>query len=91
MDKLTQVFRQKIPKELHCNLFGLPIAEKDGTRYCPRKELNSYLRKRKITKLFNKFYGIQTQFEDGPYFHDVEAVMVRIYSGRRTGTQLIWD
>ena len=40
---------------------------------------------------FSELYGCQTQIGEGPYPHDVEAVLERMMSRRRTGTQLIMD
>lgn len=40
---------------------------------------------------FSDLFGIQTQCIDGMYQHDVEAVLQRMYSGKLTGSQLIWD
>ncbi len=42
---------------------------------------------------FNKFYGCQTQFGEGPFAHDVEAVLERMVTGKKIGTQSLegWD
>jgi hypothetical protein len=40
---------------------------------------------------YSELYGVQTQYVDGPYPWDVEAVLERMMSGKLTGTQLLWD
>jgi hypothetical protein len=40
---------------------------------------------------YSELYGIQTQYVDGPYPWDVEAVLERMMSGRLVGTQLLMD
>jgi len=42
-------------------------------------------------ELFGKLYGVQTAGANGMYPWDVEAVLERMMSGRKTGTQLHWD
>ena len=54
-------------------------------------DLNVVLEKHNIGYEFSKYYGIQTCYSDGGYVHDVEAVLERIKTGKRTGTQLFWD
>jgi len=55
------------------------------------KALNTALKKAKIMKKFSELFGVQTCLIDGPYAWDVEAVLVRIYDKKLTGTQLIPD
>jgi hypothetical protein len=44
---------------------------------------------------FNEYFGAQTMLLcEGvgcPYPYDVEAVLEKMMSGKRTGTQLLWD
>lgn len=40
---------------------------------------------------FSQFYGVQTQGPNGMYPWDVEAVLERMLSGKKQGTQLVWD
>lgn len=40
---------------------------------------------------FNELFGCQTCPAGGFYAWDVEAVLERMETGRKTGTQLIWD
>ena len=40
---------------------------------------------------YSELYGVQTQYVDGPYPRDVEAVLERMMSGKLTGTQLLMD
>lgn len=54
-------------------------------------ELKKALKKHKITKQFNEYFGQQTCLIEGPYPHDVEAVLVRIFKKKLVGTQLIMD
>lgn len=47
-------------------------------------------------KKFSDYFGVQTCLlldngAQGLYVWDVEAVLERMFSARRTGTQLIWD
>ena len=69
---------------------GLKV-ETDPLEYVNRRKLNGALKKKHITKLFGKLYGIQTSYIDGPYADDVEAVLERIASGKLIGSQLLWD
>lgn len=54
-----------------------------------RKELTSALGDKQAK--FNKLFGIQTCFVEGPDAHDVEAVLERMASGKLVGSQLHWD
>ena len=56
-----------------------------------RESLKSFLEKNGIKKRFAELFGIQTQVMDGPFAHDVEAVLERMASGKLKGTQLLWD
>ena len=73
------------------NKLGLKVLYKKDMPYVDRKKLVTALRKHKIVKKFSELFGIQTAFVEGPYAYDVEAVLERIYSGKLTGTQLLWD
>lgn len=64
---------------------------RDPVDHVKWKDLNTALKKAKIMKKFNELFGIQTCLIDGPYAWDVEAVLVRIYDKKLTGTQLIPD
>lgn len=66
-----------------------------GCLYVFAAELEAKLGPEKTT-VFRELFGVQTR----PYFEgrgaalypwDVEAVLERMESGKRTGTQLIWD
>jgi len=81
--------RAKYPRI--CEL-GLEIKDIGQGYKCVKwEELHKALRKRKIAKLYGQYYGMQTAHEYGPYVHDVEAVLERIFSGNLTGTQKYWD
>lgn len=45
----------------------------------------------KQRKEFSKLFGCQTMSGVGPYASDVEAVLVRMFEKRLTGTQLLMD
>ena len=42
-------------------------------------------------KQFSAYFGTQTALPEGLYAWDVEAVLKRMATGKRTGTQLIFD
>ena len=54
------------------------------------EELARKLGKKK-SKIFSDLYGCKTCGENGPYIHDVEAVLERMFSGKLIGSQLFWD
>jgi len=61
------------------------------------EELYDALDKAGISKgVFNEFFGVQTccytpNGKEAAYWYDVEAVLVRMISGKFEGTQLFWD
>jgi hypothetical protein len=69
---------------------GLEV-HNNGMDYVKREDLKKLLKKRGWTRLFGKYYGIQTSCMLGPYAHDVEAVLERIISGELKGSQLMMD
>jgi len=64
---------------------------KCGTLYVDMKILHPILKKKGWLVKFNDFFGVQTCLMEGPYPWDVDNVLERIMSGRKVGTQLIWD
>lgn len=55
-------------------------------------DIDKALKKHKLSKRkFSKLFGCQTQYLEGPYPHDCEAVFHRMLTGELTGTQLFWD
>ncbi len=70
---------------------GVEVKSDDGIDYVCPKELTRALKRRGIQNAFSHFYGVQTQSMHGPYADDVEAVLVRLFTGNRTGSQLEWD
>ena len=40
---------------------------------------------------FCDYYGVQTCGANGMYPWDVESVLERMVSGKKTGSQLVWD
>lgn len=61
-----------------------------GTPFVPRNSIRSALSQADF-ETFSNLFGCQTMSEHGPYPWDVEAVLVRMLTGKLTGTQLIWD
>lgn len=74
----------------HINRLGLKIHE-EPVPHIKRQDLMALLKREGINEQFNRYFGIQTQYTDGPYPHDVEAVFVRIFDKKPVGTQLYWD
>jgi hypothetical protein len=54
------------------------------------KELAKKLGKEKM-KVFSELFGCQTCGGNGMYVYDVEAVLCRMFTGKKTGSQLLWD
>jgi len=83
MDKLKKRYPQ---------IYKLGCVVTEGPMdYVERKPLAKALKAKKIEKRFSELFGIQTQLMEGLYAHDVEAVLVRMFKGKLTGSQLIWD
>lgn len=80
---------KKIAEYPRIKELGLDVKSGIVNRY----ELNDKLRELKLLQKFSKMFGIQTQTIDGPWASDVEAVLERLKTGKRTGTQhpLLWD
>lgn len=75
-----------------CEELGLTIALSRGVPYIALAELEHVLPADTARgKRFNHLFGVQTVPESGAYPWDVEAVLERMASGKRTGTQLIFD
>lgn len=70
---------------------GIKINYEDQIPYVKWKDLDRGLKKYKIKKLFDKYFGIQTCHINGPYTYDVEAVLVKIFENKLVGTQLFPD
>jgi len=70
---------------------GLVVHTEDGCAYVKRADLIEALRKKGWLKRYSELYGVQTQSVHGPYPHDCEAVLERLATGKRVGTQLLWD
>ena len=69
---------------------GIPVLKCDGYSYVCPSDLESALSDKEYS-VFLRLFGVQTCSEGGPYAWDVEAVLERMDSGKRTGSQLIWD
>jgi hypothetical protein len=72
------------------NKLGIKL-NNDDVNSVNRESLQQALKDNGIEDKFSDYFGIQTISINGPYAHDVEAVFVRIFENKRTGTQLIWD
>lgn len=73
---------------------GLNVTYEDsGPPYVDRIKLREFLKSKgeSFEKKYSDLFGIQTCRLEGPYPWDVEAVFARMFTGRKTGTQLIWD
>lgn len=70
---------------------GVKIHEDKSLDYVCWTDLKKALKGKGWAKQFGEYFGSQTCYVDGPYAHDVEAVLERIESGRLTGTQKYWD
>lgn len=64
-----------------------------GWPYIPNADIVAMCRKRgeAFTQRFGELSEGQTMSVEGPYPYDVEAVLVRMRTGRLTGTQAFWD
>ncbi len=70
---------------------GLTI-HTEPCHHVKRTELKAALEKAGIDlPRFYDLFGVQTCYIDGPYPWDVESVLERMKSGKRTGTQAVWD
>lgn len=70
---------------------GIPIQE-HPVSHIRRQDLQRGLEKHGLDReLFGELFGIQTMAEGGPYPWDVESVLERMLSGKRKGSQLLWD
>ena len=75
---------------------GIPIYLGAGTcLYVKCADINKVFDKKQRTK-FSKCFGIQTGILDGDglpalFASDVESVLVRMFTGKLTGSQLLFD
>lgn len=70
---------------------GLVVHE-EPVAHVKRLELKDALVRAGIDPpMFYDLFGVQTCYIEGPYPWDVESVLERLISGRRTGTQAVWD
>lgn len=67
--------------------------EELGPPFVPRDDLHDALKAKSdaYDKKFSELFGVQTCHMRGPYPWDVEAVLVRMNTGKLVGTQLLWD
>ena len=76
-----------------CKKFDLPVTDYEGTDVVTPKDLNN-LEKRMgadWSKRFGTYFGIQTCSAGGYFASDVESVLLRIFTGKLTGSQKYWD
>jgi hypothetical protein len=71
--------------------FGLKVHKEQTVDYVKWDELKKLMKKHKMTKQFNKMFGVQTCLASGPYAWDVEAVLTNIMENRLIGSQLLMD
>jgi hypothetical protein len=65
---------------------------KDGVHYVKWPEVYQALESKGLSESkFDKHFGTQTQIMEGAFAGDVEAVLILMTKGKRTGTQLYWD
>lgn len=87
--------KQRPPEYPRCAELFIPVARHPagGFAYTPRRMLIHALEARGETfsTAFSRLFGHQTQCDLGPYAWDVEAVLERMVTSRRTGSQLLWD
>lgn len=77
-----------------CDKLGLTIHAhpQDGrVLFIPFKELRDKLNEANIAETFSELFGVQTITDLGPYPWDVEATLELIFTGHKTGSQLLWD
>ena len=79
----------------YINKLKIPIHIEDGIPHILTEDIEKVLDKKQFN-LFCKHFGIQTGLrrKDGKfglYCWDCESVLVRIFEGELTGTQLFWD
>lgn len=70
---------------------GIPVSY-EPVACVKHEDLQAGLTRSKLDrKKFSELFGVQTCPIGGFYPWDVEAVLERMLSGRKTGTQLWWD
>ncbi len=69
---------------------GIPIVVDEACSYVRYEDIRKALSPDEWSR-FRRLFGVQTMSYGGPYPWDVEAVLERMDSGKRTGSQLIWD
>jgi len=91
-------FKEKQVHYPRCLALGIDVRRLPGTKldYVPRQALQAGLQEQdfkipNFSSSFHRFFGIQTMCAYGPYAHDVESVLERLFSGELTGSQLLWD
>lgn len=77
---------------------GVPVVETDSFTYVDTKLVHEALEKKVVgaSDQFSALFGVQTcpvvtGVRCAVYAWDAEAVVHRIATGERTGTQLFWD
>lgn len=70
---------------------GIPVNSGECIDYVLFRDLREALNREGIAEKFDEFFGCQTMCGAGPYAHDCEAVLRRIYTGELTGTQALFD
>ncbi len=71
---------------------GIRIHRTDNTAWVTWRDIHAALDRRGLSReKFGEYFGVQTQLVEGPFPGDVEAVLERMMSGTKTGTQKFWD
>jgi hypothetical protein len=75
---------------------GIPIQHTEHFNGIFSEDIDAALAKHNMDRNeFSRLFGIQTigviDERGALYPHDVEAVLERMMSGRKTGTQALWD
>jgi len=85
--------RAKIEDYPRLKQLGVPLVRSNGMPDgVDNQALNNALEKAGLSVAkFGDLFGCQTCGPNGMYPWDVEAVLERMMSGKKTGTQLHWD
>ena len=68
-----------------------PASDQDPPGISGEEVNGALIRAGLSVETFGRLFGVQTCGPNGLYPWDVEAVLERMMSGKKTGTQLVWD
>jgi hypothetical protein len=83
MSEYKRIDELGIPINAGCEQSYPGVSFEDVTRCLKEANLS--------VEIFDDLFGCQTCGPNGAYPWDVEAVLEKMISGRKTGTQLFWD